>query len=102
MAPNVEQIEEILDSIPDPEIGISIFQLGLIYKTEIDEEKNIVTIVMTLTSIGCPLFDQIAGPIRERIMEQFPTITDVRIDLTFEPPWSPDKMSEDAKLQLGF
>lgn len=96
-----QQIEEILDTIPDPEIGISIWQLGLIYAVALDNEKKTVTITMTLTSIGCPLFDHIAGPIREKLMSRS-DIKDVFIDLTFEPPWSPEKMSEDAKMQLGF
>lgn len=101
MKVNKQQIEEILDTIPDPEIGISIWQLGLIYNVALDEEKEIVTITMTLTTIGCPLFDHIAGPIREKIMSQG-DVKDVIIDLTFEPPWSPEKMTEDAKMQLGF
>jgi metal-sulfur cluster biosynthetic enzyme len=96
-----KQIEDILDTIPDPEIGISIWQLGLVYAVEIHEEKKTVTVTMTLTSIGCPLFDQIAGPIREKVMA-LGGIEDVFIDLTFEPPWSTDKMSEEAKMQLGF
>jgi metal-sulfur cluster biosynthetic enzyme len=98
----VPEIETILDTIPDPEIGISIWQLGLVYGAAIDAEKKSVTVTITLTSIGCPLFDHIAGPIRQKIMEADADITDVKVDLTFEPPWSPDKMSEDAKLQLGF
>lgn len=98
---NEKDIEQVLDTIPDPEIGISIWQLGLIYGIHIDNQKQIVTVTMTLTSIGCPLFDQIAGPIRENIMK-LGNITDVKVDLTFEPPWSPDKMSEEAKMQLGF
>lgn len=96
-----KDIEQILDTIPDPEIGISIWQLGLVYDVQIDHQKQIVTITMTLTSIGCPLFDQIAGPIREYIMK-LGSVSDVKVDLTFEPPWSPDKMSEEAKMQLGF
>jgi metal-sulfur cluster biosynthetic enzyme len=96
-----QHVEEILDTIPDPEIGISIWQLGLIYNIELDKKKKTVTITMTLTTIGCPLFDHIAGPIREKLMSQG-DIKDVFIDLTFEPPWSPEKMSEDAKMQLGF
>jgi metal-sulfur cluster biosynthetic enzyme len=94
-----KQVEKILDEIPDPEIGISILQLGLIYNVEI--KGDTVRILMTLTSIGCPLFDHIAGPIRERLSE-FKEVKKVDIDLTFEPPWSPDTMSKEAKLQLGF
>lgn len=93
-------IEEILDDIPDPEIGISIFSLGLVYDVEVDPKNN-VRILMTLTSIGCPLFDQIEAPIREEL-GKLEKIGKVTIDLTFEPPWTPDKMSEEAKMQLGF
>jgi len=94
-----KQIEKILDTIPDPELGISIWQLGLIYSIEIT--GNDVRIVMTLTSIGCPLFDHIAVPMREQL-GKIKGIKKVDIDLTFEPPWSPDTMSKEAKMQLGF
>lgn len=96
-----QQVEAILDTIPDPEIGISIVKLGLVYDIGIDEKTGTVSIVMTLTSIGCPLFDQIAGPIREHVMT-LKEVNDVKVDLTFEPPWSVDRMNEEAKLQLGF
>lgn len=95
-----KQIENILNEIPDPEIGISIFSLGLIYDVEVDDKKN-VRILMTLTSIGCPLFDQIEAPIREEL-GKLEGIGKITIDLTFEPPWTPDKMSEEAKMELGF
>ncbi len=95
-----QQIEKILDDIPDPEIGISIFSLGLVYDVEVDPKNN-VRILMTLTSIGCPLFDQIEAPIRDQV-GKLKGIGVITIDLTFEPPWSPDKMSEEAKMQLGF
>lgn len=92
-------VEKVLDSIPDPEIGISILQLGLIYKIEIQGDN--VRIIMTLTSIGCPLFDQISVPIREKL-GKVKGVKKVDIDLTFDPPWSPDTMSKEAKMQLGF
>lgn len=95
-----KQIEAVLDTIPDPEMGISIFSLGLIYNVEVDKQGH-VRILMTLTSIGCPLFDQIQGPIVEKLME-LKGVKKVEVELTFEPPWSPDTMSEEAKLQLGF
>lgn len=95
-----KQIEKVLDGIPDPEIGISILQLGLIYGIEVSKIGD-VRIVMTLTSVGCPLFDQIAGPIREEL-GKIRGVKKVEIDLTFEPPWTPDTMSKEAKLQLGF
>lgn len=95
-----KQIEDVLDAIPDPEIGISILQLGLIYGIEIDKDGN-VRILMTLTTIGCPLFDHIAGPMREELAK-VDGVKNIEIDLTFEPAWTPDTMSTEAKMQLGF
>lgn len=95
-----KQIEAILDTIPDPELGVSILQLGLIYGIEIDKEGS-VRILMTLTTIGCPLFDDIAGPIREQV-GKLKGVKAIDIDLTFEPAWTPDRMKEEAKMQLGF
>lgn len=98
--PTKTEIQKVLDQIPDPEIGISILQLGLIYDVEVDKKGN-VRILMTLTTIGCPLFDLIERPIRQAL-GKLKGIKKVDVDLTFEPPWSMDRMSEDAKAQLGF
>ncbi len=94
-----DQIEAALRTIPDPEIGVSIVDLGLIY--DISMTKGKVEILMTLTTIGCPLFEHIAGPIRQAV-GKLPGVTAVDVLLTFEPPWVPDRMSQDAKAQLGF
>jgi metal-sulfur cluster biosynthetic enzyme len=99
--PNEQAIIEILKTIPDPEIGISIYDLGLVYRIENNEKTKVVTITITLTSIGCPLFSLIADPIKEKVMN-LDDVKEVIVELTFEPPWSADKMSEDAKMQLGF
>lgn len=96
-----QQVEKVLMAIPDPEIGVSIWDLGLVYEITIDQKTGIVTILMTLTTIGCPLFDQIETPVREEI-SKLSGVTRVDIDLTFEPPWSTDRMSAEAKTQLGF
>ncbi len=95
-----KQVEAVLDTIPDPEIGVSIVQLGLIYKVEVDKDGN-VHILMTLTTIGCPLFEQIEGPIKDEVAK-LDGVKDITVELTFEPPWTPDTMSEEAKMQLGF
>jgi metal-sulfur cluster biosynthetic enzyme len=95
-----KEIEKILKSIPDPELGISVWDLGLIYRIEIDVKTKTVTIVMTLTSIGCPLYSLIADPIKEKIAE-LPGVKKVHVELTFEPPWTVDTMSKEAKMQLG-
>ncbi len=96
--PTKKEIEHVLQTIPDPEIGVSIWDLGLIYDITIDE--GTVAIRMTLTTLGCPLFDLIANPIKEEV-GKLPGIKKVEVDLTFEPPWSMDRVSEKAKEQLG-
>ena len=96
-----QQVEKVLKEIPDPEIGVSLWDLGLIYEIGIDAKTGIIRILMTLTTIGCPLFDLIAGPIREEV-GKLKGVKKVDVELTFEPPWSMDRMSEEAKAQLGF
>jgi len=90
---------DVLKTIPDPELGVSIYDLGLIYNIKIVGRK--VTIVMTLTTMGCPLFGEIAEPIKEKI-GNLAEVGEVEVELTFDPPWEPDKMSQEAKLELGF
>lgn len=99
--PTKKQVEHILEEIPDPEIGVSLWDLGLIYEIGIDKREGTIRILMTLTTIGCPLFDLIAGPIREEV-GKLKGVKRVEVELTFEPPWSMDRMSESAKLELGF
>ncbi|MDP3956977.1 MAG: metal-sulfur cluster assembly factor [bacterium] len=92
-------IRDQLKKVLDPELGVSILDLGLIYEIVISKE-DVCTITMTLTTIGCPLFAQIQKEIEDRVME-IPEINEVKIDLTFDPPWTIDKMTEEAKIQLG-
>jgi metal-sulfur cluster biosynthetic enzyme len=99
--PTQDEVTKILEKIPDPEIGVSIVDLGLIYGIDIDDKKETVTVKMTLTTIGCPLFEHIAVPVKEAVKE-LPGVKNVVVDLTFDPPWSVEKMSENAKMQLGF
>ena len=92
-------IREALKTVLDPELFISIVDLGLVYDVAVSDE-GIAHIRMTLTTIGCPLFDTIQGDIREKVLA-IPGITDVTIDLTFDPPWESSMMSEYAKAELG-
>ncbi len=94
------EIEDILKTIPDPEIGVSLWDLGLVYDIAIGKDGTVI-ITMTLTTVGCPLFDQIAGPIRESV-GKLDGVKDVTVELTFEPPWTMDRMSPEGKAQLGF
>ena len=89
-----------LKNVPDPELGISIVDLGLVYDAKIDDKGN-VEVLMTLTTMGCPLFDLIADPVRSEL-KKLKGVKDVNVELTFEPSWSPEKMSEEAKIKLGF
>lgn len=98
--PTKQQIEAILKTIPDPEIGVSLWDLGLVYDIGIDKKTGVVKITMTLTTVGCPLFDLIANPIREAL-GKFPGVKQVEVELTFEPPWSTERLSQTAKDQLG-
>jgi len=88
-----------LTEVMDPELNISIVDLGLVYDTKIT--KNKVKIVMTLTTIGCPLFSLIETQIRDKIKELGVKDEDISLDLTFDPPWSMEKMSKKAKAMLG-
>lgn len=94
-----EDIIKILKTIPDPELGVSIYDLGLIYDIKIKGSK--ITVVMTLTTMGCPLFAEISDPIKSKI-GKLKGISDVEVELTFDPPWEPDRMSKKARLELGF
>lgn len=94
------EITEKLKLVLDPELGVSIYDLGLVYSTTLSRE-GIATITMTLTTIGCPLFPAIQKDIEDRLME-IDGIEEVKIDLVFDPPWTPDKMNEEAKIRLGW
>ncbi len=91
-------IEEI-KKIYDPEIPVNIYELGLIYKIEVDE-KNKVNIDMTLTSPNCPVAESLPNKVKENI-KKVDGVSDVNLNLVWEPPWDKDKMSEAAKLELN-
>ena len=93
-----KQIMDKLDEVFDPELHVSIVDLGLIYKVTIDEK---VTITMTLTTIGCPLSATIEADVKGKMKELGVDESKVIVDITFDPPWSMDKMSENAKATLG-
>ena len=92
-------IEEI-KKIYDPEIPVNIYELGLIYKIEIDE-KNKVNVNMTLTSPNCPVAETLPVEVEDKV-KSIEGVVDAKVELTFEPPWTRDLMSEEAKLELGF
>ena len=93
---------EVLDALRtcfDPEIPVNIYELGLIYDVHVDS-TGMVTIKMTLTSPHCPAAQSLPAEIEGKV-KVVPGVTDVKIDIVWEPPWDPSKMSEAARLQLG-
>ncbi|MDO8609793.1 MAG: metal-sulfur cluster assembly factor [bacterium] len=100
MKPTIKQIKKQLYQVMDPELGISIVDLGLIYKITINK-TNKINILMTLTTMGCPLISVIEQEIKNRLQELGIKEKNITIELIFEPPWSMDKMSPSAKAMLG-
>lgn len=94
-----EDVTDVLRDVIDPELGLDFVELGLIYDVEIDGGN--VHITYTLTSPGCPIGPQVSEQIAEFVSE-LDGVDDVRSTMTFSPPWTPDRMSEDAKFALGF
>jgi FeS assembly SUF system protein len=95
-----EEIVDVLRGIYDPEIPISIWELGLIYNVDI-EESNAVRIRMTLTSPACPVAEMIPAQVEQRV-KMVSGVSKVEVEIVWDPPWSKEMMSEAAKLQLGF
>jgi len=98
--PLYEQVAEACRTVYDPEIPVNIFELGLIYTIDINDE-NEVRIVMTLTAPGCPVAGDMPGWVAEAV-SAVPGVKQVDVDLTWEPPWGMDMMSDAARLELGF
>jgi len=93
------RVIETVKKIFYPEIPVNIYELGLIYKIEVDE-KNKINIDMTLTSPNCPVAESLPKEVKENIMK-VEGVSDVNLNLVWEPPWDKDKMSEAAKLELN-
>jgi FeS assembly SUF system protein len=93
-----DQVYDALREVYDPEIPVNIVDLGLIYALEIDQDQ--VNVTMTLTAIGCPIAGEVMAEVEERVTA-VPGVSSCHVELTFDPPWSTDRMSEDAKWELG-
>jgi FeS assembly SUF system protein len=88
-----------LKTVFDPEIPVDIFELGLIYKIDVADNKD-VTIDMTLTAPGCPVAGEMPGWVKEAV-QRIPGLGEVMVNMVFDPPWTPERMSEEAKLELN-
>jgi metal-sulfur cluster biosynthetic enzyme len=97
--PSVDEVEEALTNVIDPELGLDFVELGLVYEIEVDGGE--VNITFTLTSPGCPIGPQVSDQMKEFVSE-LDGVQAVNPHMTFNPPWTPDLMSEDAKFALGY
>src|SRR3954469_19585560 len=97
--PSKEEVLEALRQVEDPELGMDVVDLGLVYEVEVEGPK--AKILYSLTSMGCPAGPLIAGDMGPATLE-VPGVEEVELELTFDPPWTPEKMSDDAKFILGF
>jgi FeS assembly SUF system protein len=94
-----EKIVTVLKTIYDPEIPVDIYELGLIYDVFVNEDKD-VKILMTLTSPNCPVAETLPVEVEEKV-KSLDLVKDAEVEITFDPPWTQELMSEEAKLELG-
>ena len=93
------KIIDAIREVYDPEIPVNIYEMGLVYNVDVDD-NGVATILMTLTAPNCPEAETLPNMVKNTIMSNVKELTDVKVDITFEPPWSPEKMSTAAKLAL--
>lgn len=97
---NEAEVMDALRECYDPEIPVNIVDLGLVYGLEIDNEAGRVDVTMTLTALGCPMAGEVISEVEMRV-EEVEHVKECKVTMTFDPPWSPDRMTEDAKWELG-
>ncbi|MGH6942595.1 MAG: SUF system Fe-S cluster assembly protein [Geminicoccaceae bacterium] len=94
-----ERVTDVLRTVYDPEIPVNIFELGLIYKIDIDDQQR-VFIEMTLTSPACPVAGSLPGEVETKV-KAVEGVSDAKVEIVWDPPWHPGMMTEDAQLELG-
>ena len=97
---NRAEVMDALHECYDPEIPVNIVDLGLVYNLDINNETGIVGVTMTLRAMGCPMAGEVISEVEMRVAE-VENVKACEVEMTFDPPWSPDKMTEDAKWELG-
>lgn len=95
-----EKVVKVLKTIFDPEIPVDIYELGLIYDVFVNEDRD-VKILMTLTTPNCPVAETLPVEVEEKV-KSLNEVNEAEVEITFDPPWTQDLMSEEAKLELGF
>ena len=97
---NKAEVMDALHECYDPEIPVNIVDLGLIYNVDVDDEAGQVNVTMTLTALGCPMAGEVVEEVQMRV-QQVENVKNCKVEMTFDPPWSPERMTEDAKWELG-
>lgn len=97
---NRAEVMDALRECYDPEIPVNVVDLGLIYDVAINNEASDVVVTMTLTAMGCPMAGEVISEVEMRV-EEVENVKECKVNMTFDPPWSPDRMTEDAKWELG-
>jgi FeS assembly SUF system protein len=97
---NEAEVMDALHECYDPEIPVNIVDLGLVYGVDINNDEGKVHVTMTLTAMGCPVAGDVMAEVEMRVRE-VENVKDCKVELTFDPPWSPERMTEDAKWELG-
>ncbi len=95
-----EKVIQVIKTCYDPEIPVDIWELGLVYELKFDKENNLV-VVMTLTSPMCPVAESLPAEVQEKV-KAIPELKSARVEITWNPPWNKDMMSDVAKVELGF
>ncbi len=98
--PTKDQVLTVLKEVYDPEIPFNVVDLGLVYKVDVKEKDKTVDILMTLTAPGCGMGPYMANQAREKLLA-LPDVEDVNVEITFDPPWNPDRISPEIKATMG-
>ena len=98
--PDHDAVLAAIATVIDPEAGMNIVDLGLVYAVAVDGDR--VTVTMTMTTPTCPVGDYLADAVRDAVADRFPSLAGVDVEVTFDPPWTPDRMSEAARAKFGW
>jgi metal-sulfur cluster biosynthetic enzyme len=97
--PDHDAVLAAISTVMDPEAGMNVVDLGLIYGVDVADDR--VAVTMTMTTPTCPVGDYLRDAVRDAVLDRFPSIPVVDVELTFDPPWTPDKMSDAARAKFG-
>jgi len=101
MMPATEDtVRDALRMVMDPEAGMNIVDLGLVYGVDVDDDR--VAVTMTMTTPTCPVGDYLRDSVRDAVRDRFPSLATVDVEITFDPPWTPDRMSDAARAKFGW